>query len=226
MAHGLVAMLEQSKDVALAAREAAAMQSAQDIVEFEEFGADLAKAFDEEELAAAEEALRLGLKLDEEEDEVSNAREQADLDLARTVLEKEESVNAECSKDEVFAKQLEAQLRKEALEVSKLEKRERELAHRKLCKDDLRIAEQLAADIERQEAQLIEDERRDRRLARELVKSEGKLLAELPQTEEKLRTLAREFNGSGEEVAMRTKMHAKLGSLRKGLSDLSNKLAL
>ena len=29
--------------------------------------------------------------------------------------------------------------------MAKLEKRERELAHRKLCKDDLRVAEQLAA---------------------------------------------------------------------------------
>lgn len=216
-------MLEQTKGIALAAREEAAMQSAADIVEFEEYGGDLAKAFDEEEIAAAEEALKLGLKFDEDEEQATSEREREDLELARRVLEDEESACASVSKDEHFARQLDAQLQKEALQVAKLEKRERELARRDLCKDDLRIAEKLAADIDQQEQQLIIDERRDRRLAQQLVKSESKLLAELPQTEEKVRTLARDINGV--EQPLRTRMHAKLGSLRKGLSDLSNKLA-
>jgi len=218
----LVAMLEQSKGVALAKREEAVLQSAADIVEFEEFGADLAKAFDEEEIAAAEEALMLGLKLDEDEEKATSERERDDLELARRVLEEEETSTAAVSKDEHFARRLDAQLQKEAQQVAKLEKRERELAQKKLCKDDMRVAEQLAADIEQQEQQLLADERRDRRLAQQLVQSESKLLADMPQTEEKVRSLARDINGA---PPMRTRMHAKLGTLRKGLSDLSNKIA-
>ena len=80
-----------------------------------------------------------------------------------------------CDKDELIAQQLEAQMKQEAVRVAKLEKRERKLAEKKLCKSDVGMAEQLAADIENEEAKLRELERKDRLLARQLVKEEGKV---------------------------------------------------
>lgn len=48
-------------------------------------------------------------------------------------------------------------------------------------------------------------------------------LASLPQTEEKLRTLNSRINGEG-PVPMRTRLRAKLGLMRKGVSDITNKM--
>ena len=101
---GLMEMLEQSKEVALAARERAALQSAADIAEFEEYGADLAKAFDEEELAAAEEALRLGLQLDEEEEATISNLETQDLGIARKLLADEQALESAIDRDERLAR--------------------------------------------------------------------------------------------------------------------------
>ena len=218
---GLMEMLEESKSVALEAREQAARQSAQDVAEFEENGSDIAKAFDEQELAEAEEALRLGLQLDDEEEESLSSLANDDLVLARKLLHDEEKLETACERDEKMARHLEAQLQKEATRVAKLEKRERALAERKLCRNDLQLAEELAAEIEAQEAALIAEERRDRRLAQKLVKQESKLLKDLPQTEEKLKTMARTVNGP-ESVPMRSKLAAKLGSMRKSLMDMTN----
>lgn len=187
---GLMEMLEQSKEVALEARARSARQSAEDVAAFEEYGSDLAKAFDEQELLAAEEALRLGLQLDEDEEHRVSTRENEDLALAKQLLADDETAEAACERDERLARQVEAELCKEAGRVAKLEKRERDLAQRKLCKADLQVAEQLAAEIEEQEAAILRDERRDRRLAQQLVKRESKLLQQLPQTEEKLHALA------------------------------------
>ena len=53
-----------------------------------------AAAFDEEEIAAAEEALRLGQELDDREDEEASERERADLDLAREMLAADETTEA------------------------------------------------------------------------------------------------------------------------------------
>jgi len=211
--------------VAIEARERAARQSAEDVAEFEEYGADLAKALDEQELVEAEEALRLGLKLDEEEEESMSGRESEDLKLARQLLTDEEQIETACEKDERLARQLEAEYQKEAARVAKLEKRERALAQRKLCKKDLQIAEELAAEIEAQEQALLREEARDRRLARQLVKQETKLLKELPQTQEKLKTMACTVNGP-ESVPMRTRLAAKLGSMRKSLVDMTNQAAI
>ena len=217
----LIAMLEAAKETALQAREERAAQAAQANAEFEELGEDLAKALDEEEIAAAEEALGLGLELDQKEDEAEDERLAADAALARRVLEEERSLEDACSKDEMLARQLEAQLKKEAIRVAKLEKRERDLANRKMCKDDVKLAEQLAVEIDREQEQLALDEARDRRLAQKIVKEERALLKDLPQTEEKLRTMAREVNGV-EALPMRTRLRAKLGAMRKGLSDRTN----
>ncbi len=128
-----------------------------------------------------------------------------------------------CERDELIAKQIEVQMQQEAARVAKLERRERVLAERKLCKGDLAMAEQLATDIETEEMSLRELERKDRRLAQQLVKEEGKVLATLPQTEEKLRTLSKTFNGEA-NPSMRTKMRARLNAMRKGLSDLTNSI--
>ena len=217
---GLMDMLEQSKEVALAARERAALQSAADIAEFEEYGADLAKAFDEEELAAAEEALRLGLQLDEEEEATISNLETQDLDIARKLLADEQALESAIERDERLARQLEAELQKEALQVAKLEKQQRQLAERKLCRNDLKIAEDLALEIEAQELALMREERRDRALASKLVKQESKLLKSMPQMEEKLKTIAKEVNG--DTVSMRARLTAKLGSMRKSLADMTN----
>ena len=217
---GLMEMLEQSKEVALAARERAALQSAADIAEFEEYGADLAKAFDEEELAAAEEALRLGLQLDEEEEATISNLETQDLDIARKLLADEQALESAIERDERLARQLEAELQKEALQVAKLEKQQRQLAERKLCRNDLKIAEDLALEIEAQEQALMREERRDRALASKLVKHESKLLKSMPQMEEKLKTIAKEVNG--DTVSMRARLTAKLGSMRKSLADMTN----
>ena len=66
---------------------------------------------------------------------VSASQRQAnDLELAKRILESEEDLDASCSKDALIAQQLDAQLKREAVRVAKLEKRERELVRRKLCK--------------------------------------------------------------------------------------------
>ena len=67
-----------------------------------------------------------------------------------------------------------------------------------------------------------ERERKDRKLASALVKQESKVLESLPQTEEKLLSMSREINGDA-PVPMRTRLFAKLQSLRKGLGDITNK---
>ena len=266
----LIAMLESSKEVAMAAREAAELQSAQDVADFEEYGADLAKALDEEEILAAEEALRLGMKFDvsawrsveprasrqhtphrlyavdsrassvarprrpthpvrttsarfwqDEEQEAASEREREDLELARRVLAEDETGQIDTAKDERLARQLDDQLRKEAEQVAKLEKRERQLADKELCHSDLRMALSLAQEIEAQEQALIRDEKRDRRLAEQLVKEEGKLLKDLPQTEEKLKMMAKSING--EMLPMRARLLARLGVSRKALMDTTNR---
>ena len=112
-------------------------------------------------------------------------------------------------------------MKKEALRVAKLERRERQLAERKLCKGDLQAAEQLACEIEEEEHQLRQIERRDRRLATQLVKQEGRALESLPQTEEKLRELSKAINGDG-PMSMRMRMRAKLQRMRKSMSDITN----
>lgn len=172
-------------------------------------------------MAEAEEALRLGLELDEREDEAESEREREDVALARKMLEDEQAAEAACDKDEHLARQLESQLKAEAVRVAKLERRERQLAERKLCKADVRLAEQLAADIEEEENQLLDIERRDRRLAARLVKEESKALQSLPQTEEKLRQLSGSINGH-QPVGVRARLAAKLSALRKGMSDITN----
>jgi hypothetical protein len=214
----LINLLEQSKTVALAKREELAAQAALDVADFEEYGADMEKALDEEEMLAMEEALRLGMRLDEDEDAAATERAKADFDLAKEVLALDEGLDDACSKDELIARQLESQLKK-----AKLEKRERELQQKKMCKGDWYVAEQLAIEIEREVAQLEREERRDRQLARKLVKTESKLLTQLPQTEEKLRTMAREVNG--ENVPLRTRLRAKLGAMRKSLGEITNNTA-
>ena len=106
---------------------------------------------------------------------------------------------------------------KEAARVAKLEKRERALKEKKLTKGDLALAETLAQDIDREEEALRELERKDRRLAQQLVKNEGDALKNLPQTEEKLRTLSRQINGEA-PPSVRTRLRARLNSLRGGIS--------
>ena len=219
----LIAMLEATKSTAMDARAERKAIQLQAACDFDDHGADLAKAFDEEEIAAAEEALRLGLQLDEQEDEAANSRLEADAALAKRVLESEEGAEASCSRDEVLARKLDEQERAEAERVAKLEKRQRELSQRKERKEDAKLAEQLAIDIEREHEKLELDEARDRRLAQKLVAEESKLLKDLPQTEEKLRTMAREVNGP-ERVSVRTRLRAKLNTMRKGLlADVTNK---
>lgn len=180
-----------------------------------------AAALDAEELAAEEEALRLAQEMDDREEEEQSEREREDLEIARKMIAADEESVAACDKDELIAQQLEAQLKQEAVRVAKLEKRERKLTEKKLTKGDIAMAEQLAADIENEEAQLRELERKDRLLARQLVKEEGKALAALPQTEEKLKGLATSINGDS-HLPMRTRMLAKLGSMRKGMLDITN----
>jgi len=222
---GLIELLEQTKDIAIEARERSARQSAEDVAAFEDYGGDLAKAFDEEELAAAEEALRLGLQLDDDEEGAMSNRESDDYELARKILADEEQIEAACDKDERLARQLEAELQREMVSVAKLEKRNRELVQRTQCKSDTKLAEELAAEIDAQEQALLREERRDRKLAAQLVKQESKLLKELPQTEEKLKTMARTVNGE-EPPTMRTKLVAKLSSMRKSLGSITNTQAL
>ena len=219
----LVALLEGCKDVAIATRDERAAKCAQEDCEFEAYGADLAAAYEDQELVECEEALRLGLQLDEEEEAAASAREAGDLKLAREMLAADEAHDAALSKDELIASQLEERMRSEAKSVAALEKRMQAQSNRKLCKEDLRVAEQLAWDIEQEEARLSEVERKDRRLARQLVKEEGKVLATLPQTEEKLRHMSRTINGD-EPAPLRTRLRAKLLGMRKVMSDMTNKI--
>merc|ERR1712224_735321 len=122
--------------------------------------------------------------------------------------------DAACAKDELIAKSVEAQLKKEMTAVAKLEKRERQLAEKKLCVRDLAIAEQLAAEICEEESRLRLNELADRRLAEKLVKDERAALAQLPQTQEKLKELASQINGNA-PIPTRTKLRNKLASMRK-----------
>lgn len=110
-------------------------------------------------------------------------------------------------------------LKKETVRVAKLERRERQLAEKKLCKQDLALAEELAADIIEEEGRLRALEAQDRRLAQQLVSGEHEVLRQLPQTEEKLRALSREINGDA-PVPLRTRLRGKLDSLRKSMHDM------
>jgi len=212
----LIAMLEGCKEVAMAERERLALQNAEEIAEFEEHGADLAAAFNEMEISAAEEALRLGEDLDQAEETEAEEQMRRDLEMARDVLEAEESTAQACVKDEDYARQIDAELQKEALRVAKLERRERQLAEKKLCKEDWDAAARLAEEIEAEEAELRRAERRDRKLAQSLVRDEGKVLATLPKTEEKLRTLSRSINGCDGTIggSMRMRLRARLSLMR------------
>lgn len=220
----LQAMLEQSKEVAIKSREEIARQNAQEVADYEEFGADLAAALDAQELADAEEALRLGQELDDAEEQQIDHRERADFEAARHLIANDESDLAgeqeACGKDEWLARRLDAQLRKETVRVAKLERRERQAAEQ----NDLVLAEQLAADIAREEAAMRKAEATDRRLAAKLVKEQGKALSQLPQTEEKLRSLAGTINGEP-TPSMRARLRAKLTSMRSGVQDITNKVA-
>jgi len=116
----LVSLLEGCKDVALAKREELAAQAAQDVAEFEEYGTDMVRgpprsplntrfgaalaharalfrsqalAYDEEAIAAEEEALRLGQELDERQDDEVSEREKADLEVAKAMLAADESTD-------------------------------------------------------------------------------------------------------------------------------------
>lgn len=207
----------------MAAREEAAAAAAADVAEFEEYGEDLAAAYDEQEIAETEEALRLAEELDEREEEVASEREREDLEVARKIIAEEEDAHTACEKDEQIAREMEAMLNKDAVRVAKLERRERQLASKKLCKGDLVMAEQLAADIEHEEEALRATEAKDRRLAASLVKDERKALACMPQTEEKLRHLGRSINGEG-PVSMRTQLRAKLVAVRTRMADITNRV--
>lgn len=215
----LIALLEESKAVAMQTREERAALNAAEIAEFEEYGADLAAVLDAEELASAEEALRLAEELDEREEEQTSEREKADVELARLLLEAEEETVAACSKDEVLARAVEAQLQKEMTRVAKLERRERTLADKKLCANDLVMAEQLAAEIVEEERKLRALEAADRRLASRLVKGEQNVLKQLPQTEEALKGLSSKINGDA-PVPLRSRLRGKLVSLRKSMANM------
>lgn len=80
------ALFENTQKVALAKREEIERQNIQAIAEFEEVGPALAHAFDVQELEQAEEALRLGEKFDEQEDQALNEREEQDLRLALSIF--------------------------------------------------------------------------------------------------------------------------------------------
>ena len=140
-----------------------------------------AAALDAQELESAEEALKLSQELDDKEEEEESERERADLELARSLLEADERTAEDCSKDELLAQQVESQLKKEMVRVAKLERRQRQLAEKKLCHGDMAMAEQLAAEIMEEEARLRADETADRRLASALIKGEQHVLKALPQ---------------------------------------------
>jgi len=212
----LMALLESSKQVAMETREQIARQNAEDVAEFEEFGADLAAALDAQELEQSEEALKLSQELDDKEEEEVSERERADLELAKSLLESDEQTIEACDKDEMLAQQLEAQLKKEMVRVAKLERRERQLAEKKLCQDDVAMAERLAAEILEEEERLRAAEVADRRLAAQLVKDEQQVLKALPQTEETLRSLSTKINGDP-TVPLRSKLRSKLNALYKAL---------
>ena len=99
----LIAMLEQSKAVALETREQVALRNAEEIAEFEEIGADLAAALDAQELDTSEEMLRLAQELDEQEEKEVSEREIADLELAKSLLAAEQATVAAVEKDEALA---------------------------------------------------------------------------------------------------------------------------
>ena len=208
----LIAMLEASKQVAMDTREAVKRRNVEEVAEFEEYGADLAAALDAQELAASEEALKLAQEFDDKEEEEVSERERADLELARSILQADESIEAACQKDHLLAQQVETMLRKDTVRVAKLEKREQQLKELK----DVALAEQLASEILEEEQKLALREAADRKLAAELVKDEFNVLKGLPQTEEKLRALATNINGNA-PVPLRSRLRNKLASMRKGL---------
>jgi hypothetical protein len=217
----LLAMLESSKEVAMATREEARARNAEAIAEFDEIGADLAAALDAEEIETSEEMLRMAQELDEQEEQEASAREQADLELAKSLLEADEATAVAAERDEALAREIEAQLKKDTVRVAKLERRERQLAQRMLCKDDVTLAEELANEIVEEELKLRCLEQQDRKLAAQLVKGEQQVLKSLPQTEERLRSLASEINGN-EPMPMRMRLRAKLNSLKKSLDVVIN----
>jgi len=184
-----------------------------------------------EETRACEEALRLGLSFDAEEEQAIAALVAADETVAKGMTDEEQNavatVNAElsklCNKDEELAKKLETELKKESERVEKLESRERKLAEKKLCKEDYAMAAQLAADIAAEEQKLDQLERRDRQLARRLVKESSKELAQVPEA---TRQMSREINGKAPAPSTRMRLREKLGLLGKSMKDITNQAAV
>ena len=149
-----------------------------------------------DDMHACEEALRLGLSFDEQEEEALAAQLCGDEDAARKLTEVEEravaAVDAQlttlCQKDEALARKLADELAKEEGRVQKLEARGQKLVQ----KGDFNLAAQLAADIEAEERAIQLREKRDRELARKLVREVSKGLV---HTDDETRQLSDEING-------------------------------
>lgn len=235
------ALLENAKEIALQHRREQELAVASCDRAMEEDGESYAMALavlDEEaetqEMAECEAALRLSLRLDEEDDLQIEQQEQLDAEIARKVgiVEAEAAAVDERLKgkleaaDERVATKMAARMRAEANRIAKLEERQKKLAEKKLVSADIAQARALQKEIEQEEMELLQQECADTMLARSMSSKiradERKALAKEAADAKLARKLARGQEGGAASLPLRTMLRCKLGALR---VDLTNRLA-
>jgi len=192
-----------------------------DVIQIEEDPASLMAALDLEDAEQErmlQEALQLGLSLDEAEDEATAKQIKEDAELTKLLNKSEEDGQALDERrlrklqamDAVVAAKIEADL-------NKLEDRKGKLAERRLSRSDLFTAKELQQEIAVQEKQLVAQEMRDLKVARQL---QYKL--EQGQDQEN----AAPKNEGGRKVKPESnfktfaRLKAKLGLLRTGVAEI------
>ena len=128
-----------------------------------------------------------------------------------------------------MASTLAKQIKREEDQVAKLEARSQKLAQKLLAKDDYTVAMQLAREIDEQDQKIEAQWCADRKLAKKFQREEKVAAAQEKQAAAQdramARKLSRELNGTDGVPTARDKMRAKLGALRKGLSEMTNGVA-
>jgi len=237
-------LLDSAKQIATAHRETQRLAALQTDLDMIENGENIAAALElqEEEarnsaVEALEEAIRKGLELDEAEEQQQESQRREDEDTAQkyTANEKQRAerevlrLRLVAAADEVVAGEISNQVKREEKRVVELEERSQKLVLKVLAKEDYGVAMQLAREIEEQERKMEIQWEADRRLARQIANVERTDNTKHEKAEAQDRVMARklskELNGAEESSSSRSKLRTKLGNMRSGLSELTNKMA-
>jgi len=237
----LLDMLDTCKEVAT--RERAKQEEAElnEICDMEEHGENYALALelleeDRENNAAdaCEEALRLGIRLDDEDNDADSRAEALDAEIARKVATAEQLAataderlkgKVEAS-DAKLAQKIAARLRVEAVRTAKLEMRQKKLVQKTLAKEDTKAVQSLLQEIDAEESALQLQEIADAKLAKKYCSVQKREYQKQQAGDMKLaRKLSREDSIGEESVSLRSMLRCKLGTLRNDITNRMEKVA-